>query len=110
MYLISEIGDHKQVILVDTISTGSCDPGTVVTFSEKEILEQKSDLYPHGMNLPEVFALGRRLKIPLPAKINLVGIEVGEIYEFGEDLSPELQDKLEEIYSIVLRAVKELLR
>ena len=38
------------------------------------------------------------------------GIEVGEIYEFGEDLSPELKDKLEEIYSIVLRAVKKLLR
>ena len=59
----------------------------------------------HGLNLAEVIALSRRLSLPFPERILLIGIEVGDIGAFGDALDPQLRDRFSEIYRNVRDAV-----
>jgi hypothetical protein len=61
------------------------------------------------MNLSEALKLCRRMQLPFPGKLHLVGIEAGVIYEFDERLSAELRDKLPAVISEVRKAVGELI-
>jgi hydrogenase maturation protease len=107
--LISEIQGYQQLILIDSIATGKQPTGTVSVFSEEEILAEKGDIYLHGMNLSEALKLGHRLQLPVPERLHLVGIEAGVIYEFAENLSPELREALPGIKSEVKRIVEGLI-
>jgi hydrogenase maturation protease len=108
--LVSDIQGYDHLILIDSISTGAHEIGSVTVFGEEEILAGGGDVYLHGMNLSEALKLCRRLQLPFPGKLHLVGIEAGVIYEFDESLSAELRDKLPAAISGVRRAVGELLR
>jgi hydrogenase maturation protease len=107
--LLSEITGEEQVILVDSVSTGRRPPGSVTLFTGEQILAERGDLYPHGTSLPEALRLGRRLGLALPRKLDLVGIEVGPIREFGQSLSPELSSALRRIQLEVLQICEGLL-
>jgi hypothetical protein len=49
------------------------------------------------------------MQLDFPRTLHLIGIEAGVIYEFDENLSVELREKLPGILSEVLRAVGELI-
>jgi len=103
--LVTRFAGYHRVILVDSIMTGSMDAGTVLLFNEDEILTHARGFHSlHGINLPEALALSRRLGMDMPSRILLIGIEIGDADEFGETLSDELHEKLEDIYRNV-RAV-----
>jgi hydrogenase maturation protease len=106
--LLQEAGSCMRLILIDAVSTGSSPVGSVRLFTEGELSRAKGDLFIHGMNLPAVLALGRRVGIALPRWIRLVGIEVGSIQEFGETPEPELAAKIDSIAQETLRIVREL--
>jgi hydrogenase maturation protease len=108
--LISNIQDCDRLILIDSIATGQQPVGSVSVFTEEDILANRGDVYLHGMNLSEALKLCRRLKLPFPKELHLVGIEAGVIYEFNEDLSTELRDALPGIIPEVQRIVEGLLR
>jgi hypothetical protein len=61
------------------------------------------------MNLSEALKLCRRLQLPFPGKLHLIGIEAGVIYEFDENLSVELRKELPRIIREVQRIVEELI-
>ena len=104
--LVTHFEGYQKVILVDSIMTGDLDIGTVVLFKEDEILDHAGNFHSlHGINLPEALALSKRLGMAMPSRILLIGIEIGDADEFGETLSEELHEKLEDIYHHVLTAV-----
>jgi len=106
--LITEIQGCDRLVLIDAVATGA-PVGTVRIFSEEELLARCADAYPHGLNLSEALALGRRLGAGLPEKIHLIGIEVQPAHTFREGLSPELEQRLPEILQEARRALRELL-
>jgi hydrogenase maturation protease len=107
--LVSHLEGYHRLILIDSIWTGARRPGAVALYREPQLLAERGDAYPHGLNLPEAVRLARRLELPLPAEIALIGIETGPITRFGEGLDPELTERLEEICAEVARAVHELI-
>jgi hydrogenase maturation protease len=107
--LVSHLDGYRRLILIDSIWTGTKAPATVVLYREQELLAQRGDAYPHGLNLPEAIRLARALELPLPAEIALIGIETGPITRFGEGLDAELADRLEETCAEVERLVRELI-
>lgn len=97
--LVVKFEGYKRIILVDSIITGTMDIGTVLIFKEEDLLNNSGSLhYLHGVNLSEALALSKRLGIPLPSPIILIGIEIGKADEFGETLSDELNGKMDDIY------------
>lgn len=107
--LVSDIQGYDRLILIDSISTGEQPIGSVILFREEDILSKRGDVYLHGMNLSEALALCRRMQLPFPEELYLVGIEAGVIYEFSENLSADLRDKMGQIIPQVRRIVEELL-
>jgi hydrogenase maturation protease len=108
--LVSDIRGYDRLILIDSISTGRHPIGSIKLFGEEDILAGGGDVYLHGMNLSEALKLCRRMQLPFPEKLHLIGIEAGVIYEFDESLSPELRDKLPEIIAQVRKMVEDLVQ
>jgi hydrogenase maturation protease len=104
--LVTRFEGYQRVILLDSIMTGSMDPGTVLLFNEDEILTHARGFDSlHGINLPEALALSRRLGMDMPSRLLLIGIEIGDADGFGETLSEDLQGRLEDIYRNVRMVV-----
>lgn len=106
--LLAECEGVERLLLIDTVCTGG-EPGAVSVYDEAALMGCRGDFYPHGMNLPEAIALARRLQIPFPGRISLIGIEVPRLHRFGERPSRELAARLEQICLDVERVVEELL-
>ena len=104
--LMEQFIGYERVILIDSLNTGNYAQGQVVSFS----LDSLSDLTcghsasAHDLSLKKALELGRSMKADLPEDKNVlvVAIEARHIFEFGEDLSPEIE-------ASVPKAVEEVL-
>jgi hydrogenase maturation protease len=108
--LVSDIQGYDRLILIDSISTGRHPVGSVTLFGEEEILAGGGDVYLHGMNLSEALKLCRRIQLPFPGELHLIGIEAGVIYQFDENLSAELRDELPRTMLEVREIIEDLIR
>jgi len=93
---------RKLVVIVDCARMGE-KPGTMRTFSAKEIIEKRSGFSLHGASLASTLDLGQRLS-SLP-EVVVVGIEP-EVVDLGIGLS----DTVEQILEKVEKIVREIIR
>jgi len=107
--LLSELEGYRQLVLIDSIVTRKMEIGEVALFREEEIVDFAKAQYVHGLNLAEVIALSRRLGLPFPERILLIGIEVGDVGKFGDRLDPKLEARLQDIHAAVRDATAEFL-
>jgi hydrogenase maturation protease len=107
--LVTGVEGCDRLVLIDAVATGA-PVGTVRLFDEEELAAHRADAYPHSLNLPEAWALGRRLGTPLPSRLHLIGIEVQPVQRFREGLSPELEALLPRIIAEARRLLLELLK
>jgi hydrogenase maturation protease len=90
IYLIDELMGFDRAIVVDAMQTGTRAPGTVFSFP-LDLLEATPGPSPHSMGLPTVFAIGRRLGLPLPTRVHVVAIEVEDMGTLEIGLTPPVQ-------------------
>jgi hydrogenase maturation protease len=107
--LLAEVERCSRLVLIDSVCAQGCAVGTVRLFTEEDLLDARGDLAPHGMNLPAVFALARRMGTTLPRWIRLIGIEVGSIQEFGAAPEPAIAARMDRIAREALRTLRMLL-
>lgn len=101
--LMERMVGYERAIVIDAILTGA-EPGTIHQLTPDSIPTQRS-ASAHDMNLPTALALGRQAGVALPDDENilLVGIEVEDVLNFGEECTPA-------VGAAVPRAVEEVLR
>ena len=102
MSVLHELEGRDKVVFVDCAMMGA-EPGTIQRFSPEEVSSCKvqSGLSLHEGDLLNTIALARRLGT-CPEEIVIFGIEPKTI-DFGEDLSPELAEQVEN-YVAAIRA------
>jgi len=61
----------------------------------------------HDMSLQNAIKLGRSLGAQLPEDITVVGITTKHIYDFGEELSPPVEQAVPKALQIVLNLLKQ---
>ncbi len=100
--LMERMVGYDRVIVVDAILTGA-EPGTIRHLTPNSIPTQRS-ASAHDMNLPTALAFGRQAGVALPDDENilLVGIEVEDVINFGEECTPAVR-------AAVPRAVQDVL-
>jgi len=105
--LIDYIEGRELVILVDSIMTSKHPVGEVVEVDLNK-LESYSIWSPHYMGVPETLKIMELLSIPKPEKLFVIGIEVADVYTISEELSKELDQRIEEISSKVYGMIKSI--
>jgi len=105
--LMEQMVGFQKVILIDSLNTCKFPVGKVQSFPLSDV----NDLFfghsasPHDLSLKKALVLGRKLNANLPndREIYLVTIEAHHITDFGEKLTPEIEEA-------VPNAVQEVLR
>jgi len=97
--------DCKKIIIVDAIETGRhTDEVVCIKVDDiKEFLKKDyKSLSLHDLNLSDILKLIKALKIN--TDISIIGIKPKNI-DFGEKLSPEIEDKIPQIISKIKKEI-----
>jgi hydrogenase maturation protease len=92
--LMEHMIGYQRVILIDSLNTGQYPQGEIVIFS----LDSLADLTyghsasAHDLSLKGALKLGRDMGADLPAdeNVTIVAVEAAHVYDFTEELSPEI--------------------
>ena len=90
--LMERLIGYKRAIIVDAIYSGKYPIGKVAAFNLDE-LSNPNDGHTssvHDTTLMTAMDTGKRLNVPLPDTVHVVAIEVLNVHDFSEELSPSV--------------------
>jgi hydrogenase maturation protease len=90
--LMERLVGYGRAIIIDAVTTRQHPLGTV-TCLPLEALPDRSAGHTtaaHDTSLQTAIALGRSMGAPLPETILVVAVEAEQVYDFSEELSPEV--------------------
>ncbi len=99
---------YGRVLLLDSIMTGKCPPGTILEFSQRDFSKLVAPSL-HNAGLPEVFHLAARLGIDFPAIIRILALEIENPFNFGAQLTPAVKKALPGFVAKARGVLRELL-
>ena len=91
--LLELIEGRDRVLLLDSMVTGTREPGTIVEMTAADFRTVLAPS-PHYAGLPEVLELGQRLGVKMPSEIVVLGMEVVDPFTIRESLSPIVEERL----------------
>ena len=99
--LLDEIADHDRLVIIDSISTGQVEPGTLleVDFSEQE---EPFPVSGHQFSVSQLADTGKALGLSIPQHIAVYGIEIQPPTQYGDQLSPMLERRIPELSDEIL--------
>jgi hydrogenase maturation protease len=107
--LMEHIIGYQRVILIDSLNTGKYAQGEVVTFSldSLEDLLHGHSASAHDLSLKGALKLGRSMGADLPRDedIQVVAVEAAHVYDFTEELTPEIAAAVPKAVEIVMNLV-----
>jgi hydrogenase maturation protease len=90
-----------DAIIVDAIQTGGR-LGQVYRFSPQDFMTRHEFPYLHNIDFFQTLLLGRMLTENMPEKVVIVAIEVKDVSDFGEGLTPEVESAIPDAVDQVL--------
>lgn len=99
--LLDELSGYEEAVFVDAMQTGKVAVGEVVVVNEESLGDLRYYSSPHSLNLPSILDLGRRLGLNLPRVIRIYGIEVADVVNYTESLTPAVEAALPRIIDFI---------
>ena len=87
LYLLDDMEGFDRVVVVDAVQTGAHPAGEVHALP-LDALHAPGGPSPHALGLPSALQLARAAGAPVPSAVELVLVEVVDLAEVGEGLSP----------------------
>lgn len=105
--LVERIIGYDRAILIDAISTGTQPPGSVACFRLAELTNAGSahTSSAHDTSLVTALELARQLGARVPETVMVVAVKAQNLYQFSEELSPEVGAAVPEAVEHVLDLV-----
>lgn len=96
--------DYDRAIIIDSIVTHQASVGNVSRYKLDELPNPSAGHMSsaHDTSLGEALRLGRSLGAHLPEDITIVAVETQHVYEFSEELTPEVRAAIPEAIGIIL--------
>lgn len=82
MYLLDAVLGASRLIVVDTLVSGTFEPGTVLVLQEGDLVGAPGGS-PHYIGLFETLELARALGLDVPAEVVIVAVEAGDYTTVG---------------------------
>ncbi|MBK7895939.1 MAG: hydrogenase maturation protease [Candidatus Promineifilaceae bacterium] len=108
--LMERLIGYDRVIIVDSIQTKNGRSGQVTTFPLDALpdLSAGHTTAVHDTSLQTAIQLGRQMGAALPTAIQIVAVEAERVYDFSDELSPEVAAAVPEATAVVLDLVQTL--
>jgi hydrogenase maturation protease len=100
--LLEESLGYDRLVIIDSILTGR-EPGSVTRYDLSDLGRTIHSNSPHGMNLATVMEFGRTQGMDVPKEVVIYAVEVVDTLTFGEDLTPAVAAKVDEIVETIIR-------
>lgn len=94
-------------VVVDAIHTGE-HPAGFIQQIEPTVPTRTPACSPHRLGIAQLCALGRERGLATPAKLRLIGIEIGAPTRFGTALSPAVEASIPDAVDAVIDAALEI--
>jgi len=108
--LMEQMVGWQRVILIDSLNTGQHAQGEVITFSLDSLVDliYGHSASAHDLSLRSALQLGRSMGADLPAdeQVSIVAIEAAHVYDFTEELSPQIAAAVPQAVEAVLTILK----
>ncbi len=101
--LLDLLAGYGRVILVDAIMTPDGEPGSVYRLPGEQFQGCLHVSSSHDVDLGTALASGQRLGMSLPKEIRIVAIEVENVHDFGEEMTPAVTAAVPKAVEAVLR-------
>jgi len=91
--LLDHLTGISRLIIVDTVQTGRCAPGTIHIFRADELRAAPGGSL-HGAGLPEALALARKLDPEAPKEVLVLAVEAADCSTVGGPMDPAVEAAL----------------
>ncbi len=88
--LIEDLLGASHLLVVDTILTGAAAPGTIHVLSADRVSTVQG-IAPHFIGLFEMLALGKRLRLDVADKTELIAVEAADCTTIGGMMHPDVR-------------------
>jgi hydrogenase maturation protease len=96
--ILEMIKDFQQVVIIDAIKTRDGIPGTVYYLNPDNFKETLHISSFHDVSFLTGLELAKKLEIPIPARIDIIAIEIVEDLTFSNEFSKDIAAKYDDIY------------
>jgi hydrogenase maturation protease len=103
--LIDHLGHATLLVVIDTLVSGTADPGTIYVLEESDIASVSGGS-PHYIGLFETLALARKLEMAVPDRLVIVAVEGSDNMTLGGEMHASVRAAL----PVVIEKVTELVR
>jgi hydrogenase maturation protease len=97
--ILEMIRNYHKVVIIDAIKTKDGIPGTIYYLTPENFKETLHISSFHDVSFLTALKLAAKLEIPVPARIDIIAIEIAEDLTFSNDFSEEIAPKYDNIYS-----------
>lgn len=107
--LMERLIGYDRVIIVDTIQTENGRIGDVTTFPLQALpdLSAGHTTAVHDTSLQTALTLGRQMGAQLPDDVMIVGVEAKRVYDFSEELTPEVATAVPQAVTAVMKLLQQ---
>ncbi len=97
--LLFEMTGYCKVLIIDSMLTKKCDPGTCLFFNVEDLKPVAANGYvnSHGIRLPALIEAGRLFGYQMPDECLILGIEVLDITTFSLEMTEPVSTSLDSI-------------
>ncbi|MGD8458016.1 MAG: hydrogenase maturation protease [Anaerolineales bacterium] len=106
--LMEQMVGYKDVLVVDSIVTGQNPIGSIYSLPLSRLpnLSSEHSTAIHDTSLQTALEVGRKIDLELPQDVWVVAVEAERVYDFSEDLSPQIADVVPIAVNLILEMLK----
>ena len=101
---------YERVFIIDAFLTEQPNPGTIhrMTIDDLEVLIPTQHITsPHDATLTTALEAGRRLGLILPKDIIIYAIEVMNVSDFSDQLTPSVAEAIPKVLNLILNEINQ---
>lgn len=103
--ILEMLQGYQMAIIVDAIKTGKHKPGEIIQFRPDDFECTQRSAGVHDVGFFTALELGRKLNMDVPARIEIIAVEILENRQVSERITPEVEKAIEP----VIERIKSLL-
>ena len=105
LQIAEEIRNYQRVLFIDAIKTINGSPGDVYYLTPGRFKETLHICGIHDIDFLTALRLGEKLLPGFPSDLHIIAIEIQECRIFGDELTPLLKEKYNEILQKVINLI-----